>query len=464
MKSDLNFTTYQSPFSWRYGSEKMREIFSEHQRRKTWRKVWVAIAKAQAKEGLISKEELEDIVKNQDNIDISKSHATEAEIKHDLMAEIKTFASQAKIGGGKIHLGATSQDIEDNADIMNFQKAINLVEKNLKQILLSFSKKIDKYQNLVCMAYTHLQPAEPTTLGYRFALYAQDLLIDLELLNFVKLQVKGKGTKGAVGTYASYFALLGEKAISMEEDVMADLKIEAIEVASQVYPRKIDYLILVLLSSIAQSLNKFAFDLRILQSQGFGELMEPFSKNQVGSSAMPFKRNPIQSEKVCSLSRYISSFTKVAWENAANSLLERTLDDSANRRLILPEAFLATDEILNCAKAILENLVVNDINIQKNLEKYGPFAAVEAVLLEAVKKGADRQQLHEILRQQAMAAYDAINKNNTNPLYENIKNDAAILKYLNESNLEKCFDYKKHIGLAPKLAAQISQKVKRVVG
>lgn len=461
MKSDIDFNNYASPFSWRYGSEQMRQIFSEVNKRRTWRKVWVELAKAQSKRGLISKEELADIVKNENKIDIKKSHEIEEEIKHDLMAEIKTYAQQAKIGGGKIHFGATSQDIEDNADAVNFQKALDIIEKSIKDNLILFADKIDKYKDFVCMAYTHLQPAEPTTLGYRFGIYAQDLLTDLDLLNFVRGKVKGKGTKGAVGTYASYFALLGEKVMDMEEEVMAGLGIDAFDAATQVYPRKMDYLMLVLLSSIAQSLYKFAFDLRILQSQGFGELMEPFGKNQVGSSAMPFKRNPIRAEKICSLARYIVSLSKVAWDNAAHSLLERTLDDSASRRLIIPDAFIATDEILNTTKTILEGLVVNETNIKRNLELYGPFAAIEPVLISAVQKGANRQEFHEILRNHALEAYERINLNGKNPLFDNLLSDKNIAKYLNGKEIAKHLDFTKHIGLAPKISAQISQKVRK---
>ncbi len=260
------YDSYQSPFSWRYGSVKMRQIFSEVNKRKTWRKVWAALARAQNQMGLVSKAELEDIVKNQNNIDIDSAHKFEHDLKHDLMAEVMTYAAQAKIGGGKIHLGATSQDIEDNADAINFKAALEIIEKQLKNLLSNWAKKIDANKNLVCMAYTHLQPAEPTTLGYRFSYYAQDLLMDLELLNYVKKQIKGKGMKGAVGNSASYVSLLGKKAQKLEEYVLTDLGIEAFDITGQVYPRKLDFLVLTLLSSIAQSLNKFAFDMRILQS------------------------------------------------------------------------------------------------------------------------------------------------------------------------------------------------------
>lgn len=455
------YESYQSPFSWRYGSVKMRQIFSEVNKRKTWRKVWVALARAQNKMGLVSKKELDDIIKNQNNIDIETAHKFEHDLKHDLMAEVMTFAAQAKIGGGKIHLGATSQDIEDNADAINFKVALEIIEKQLKSLLASWAKQIDANKNLVCMAYTHLQPAEPTTLGYRFSYYAQDLMMDLEHLAYVKGQIKGKGMKGAVGNSASYVSLLGTKAQKLEDYVLADLGIEAFDVTGQVYPRKLDFLILTLLSSIAQSLNKFAFDLRILQSSPFGEISEPFGQKQVGSSAMPFKRNPQNSERICSLARYIATLSRVGWDNAANSLLERTLDDSASRRLVIPDSFLATDEILTIASSIVKDLVVNNKNIERNLAQFGPFSALETILLKSTKNGASRQEMHEILRLHSMKVYDQMQKTGENNLFKNLKQDKKILKYLTAAEIENLSDYKTHIGFAPKKSAETVRKIKQ---
>ena len=462
-KNQVNFDTYQSPFSWRYGSDEMRSLFSEINKRKTWRKVWVALAKVQNKLGLITKSELAAIIKNQKNVDIKKAHEIEKEIKHDLMSELKTFAAQSGKAGGKIHLGATSQDIEDNADVMNFLRAIDLIETKLKQLLLAFAQKIENNKDLVCMGYTHLQPAEPTTLGYRYAAYAQDLLLDLRFLAYVKTQIKGKGVKGAVGTSASYFSLLGQKANYMEEAVLKELQIEAFDVTTQVYPRKIDYLVLSALASIAQSLYKFAFDLRIMQSPGFGELQEPFGPKQVGSSAMPFKRNLQISEKICSLARYISAQTKIAWDNAANSLLERTLDDSATRRIILPESFLATDEIISQAKNIVENLVVNKENIKRNLEKFGPFAGVENLMMKAVKNGADRQVIHEAIRKASMAAWDKIALEQANPLVKLLKSDKIITKFVKPDQIAQLINPAKHIGFAPKRCILFLKELNREV-
>ena len=453
MKSDLNFNSYQSLFSWRYGSNKMRQIFSEINKRKTWRKVWVALARAQQKAGLLTKQELTSIEKNADKIDIEKAHQIEKEIYHDLMAEIKVFASQSGHAGGKIHLGATSMDIEDNADIIRISQALNILETKLKKLLKSFSPLIKKYQSMVCMGYTHLQPAEPTTLGYRFSLYAQDLLFDLRLLRYFKNNLAAKGMKGAVGTSASYDKLLkGGKvdAQTLSKIVMGQLGLKEVTVSNQTYPRKTDLHLTFVLSSIAQSLYKFAFDLRIMQSPNFGEWSEPISAKRVGSSAMPFKRNPDKAEKICSLARYISSHVNIAFINAAESLLERTLDDSANRRIFIPEAFLATDEILMVTSDIVEDLVIYKENIAKNLEKYGPFAGTESLMMEAVKNGANRQEIHEVIRKQSMVAWQKINQTGKNPLVNLLESDKIITKFVNSKSIPTLVNPAAHIGLASK--------------
>ncbi|MBI2020546.1 adenylosuccinate lyase [Candidatus Daviesbacteria bacterium] len=444
-----DYSKYTSPFSWRYGSEEMRQIFSEENKYKIWRKIWVELVRAQSKEGLVGKEELEDLEKYQDEIDIERIWEIEKDTSHDVVSAIKEFAEKAKIGGGKIHLGATSMDIVDNADAFRIKQALSLVEKQLKELLKTFSKKIQKYSDFACMGYTHLQAAEPTTLGYRFAFYAQDLLMDLELLEFVKKNLKAKGMKGAVGTSASYVKLLGQKAEEMELEVLGGLGgLEAYEVTSQTSPRKIEVWISDLLASIAQSLNKFAFDLRIMQSSGFGEWQEPFGSKQVGSSAMPFKRNPIKSEQICSLARLVVNLSKTSWDNASLTLLERTLDDSANRRVAIPEMFLATDEILSSTINILTGLTINDKRITNNLNTYWPFSASEVIIIEAVKNGADRQKIHDVLREISMKAWEAIQNGQPNPMKELLINNIEIKKYLKESDLEKLFDAKGHIGNA----------------
>jgi len=456
-----DYSRYTSPFSWRYGSEKMRQIFSEENKYRLWRKIWVELARAQNKEGLVSKEELVDLEKNQDEIDIDRIWEIEKETKHDVVAAIKEFAEKAKIGGGKIHLSATSMDISDNAETIRIQKALEIMENELIQLLKGFAEKIEKYAKTSCMGYTHLQPAEPTTLGYRLAFYAQDLTLDFALLQFVKENLKSKGIKGAVGTSASFVKLLDlKKAEEMESGVLENLGLEAFEITNQTSPRKIEVWLGNLLASIAQSLNKFAFDLRILQAPFMNEWMEPFGKSQVGSSAMPFKRNPIKAEQICSLARLVINLSRTTWDNAANQLLERTLDDSANRRVVIPEMFLAIDEIIDTAGNLVEGLNINEIVIAKNLKFFFVFSASESIIIEAVKKGADRQVVHEILREISMKAWEAMDK--AGEMQKLLLENAEIKKYLNAADLKKLLDAKNHIGNAPQKALTLALEIDKL--
>ncbi|MBU1000023.1 adenylosuccinate lyase [Patescibacteria group bacterium] len=458
-----NYLNYQSPFSWRYGSEKMRQIFSEENKYKLWRKIWVALARAEHKKGLVSKEELMDLEKNQNNIDIKRIWEIEKDISHDVVAAIREFAEKAKIGGGKIHLGATSMDISDNAETIRIQKALNIIEKRLSEVLIAFSLKLEKYAELPCMGYTHLQPAEPTTLGYRFAFYSQDLLMDLEFLQFIKKNLAGKGIKGAVGTGASFVALLDKKrAKELEDEIMSDLGIKAAEITNQTAPRKIEVWIADLLASIAQSLNKFAFDLRIMQSPAIGEWQEPFGSLQVGSSAMPFKKNPIKAEKICSLSRLVVNLSRIAWDNASNMLLERTLDDSANRRTAIPEMFLSLDEMLISSISIVNGLIINERKINKNLEIYWPFSASEGIIIEAVKKGADRQRMHEVLREISMKAWEIIQNGDPNPMKDLLTEDPNIGQYLKPIEVSEILDAKNHIGNAKEKVLTLAGQIKKI--
>ncbi|CAN5188692.1 adenylosuccinate lyase [soil metagenome] len=461
-----NFSTYQSVFSWRYGSVAMRRIFSEEHKYELWRRIWVALAEAEFEQGLVNKHEVDDLKKQQGNIDIARILELENETKHDVVAAIKEFAEKATIGGGKIHLGATSMDVVDNADAMRHVEALEHVEQKVLTVLGLFSGKIDQYAELVCMAFTHLQPAEPTTVGYRLSFYAQDLLLDLELLRFIKQNYKGKGMKGAVGTAAGYKALLGDdqSVDQLEQRVMDKLGIDAALISTQVYSRKYDFLLQSLLASISSSLAKFAGDLRLLQSPPIGEWAEPFGKTQVGSSAMPFKRNPINAEKICSLARYVASLPAVGLENASLSYLERTLDDSANRRITLPDAFLATDEILITAEKLIKGLVINEKRISHNLSLYAPFAASEGILMACVKKGADRQKLHEVLREIALVAWEKVQNGEENPMNELLRTNATLQRYLSEQEIIAQLDVSNHIGTAPerarKMVKEIGKKIK----
>jgi adenylosuccinate lyase len=457
--------SFQSPFSWRYASSDMRAIWSETHKRQWWRRIWVALAEAQSHFGLVTPEQVFDLKNHIDQIDIERALQIEAEIKHDLMAEVKTFAEQCPIGGGIIHLGATSMDIEDNADALRVRESLDLILTAVSALLPSFATKIDEYAAVPTMAFTHLQPAEPTTIGYRLAQYAQDLLTDLDELSHVRRGLKGKGFKGAVGTSASYIELLGsaQQRDELETRVMVALNLPAFDAATQTYPRKQDWLVLNALAGLAQTLNKFAFDLRVLQSPPIGEWSEPFGAKQVGSSAMPFKRNPINAEKIDSLARYLAQLPRVAWDDGAFSLLERTLDDSANRRVILPEAFLCADEILMTAKKLIDGLKIDRSGVARNFEIYAPFAATERLLMALVKAGTDRQVMHEVIREHALAAWAAVNAGQANPLIDALCADQTIGRWLDAVTVRSLLDARGYVGDAPQRAHQIVEKIQHAL-
>lgn len=460
-----DFSNYVSPFSWRYGTDEMKHIFSEENKYRLWRKVWISLAKVQKKASLITEKELDDLITHQDDLDILRIVEIEEETHHDVVAAIREFAEKAKIGGGKIHLGATSMDICDNTDSIRIKQALQLVEAKLIKLLHIFAEQIEIYAKVPCIGYTHLQPAEPTTVGYRLAFYAQDLCNDLEYLIFVKKIVKGKGMKGAVGTRASYTEILkktGMTAEKMDHLVAEDLQIEVVDIANQIYPRKFDYLVLSLLASISSSLAKFAGDVRLLQSPTIGEWSEPFGKKQVGSSAMPFKKNPVNSEKLCSLARYIAQLPVIALENASLSYLERTLDDSANKRLIIAEGFITLDEILKIAEKLIGGLVVNRDRIAYNLSQFAPFAASESLIISAVKHGADRQKIHELLRVLSMEAWVTILAGKPNPLITMLENNSILRKYLTKDEISETIQVHKHVGDAPERALQLSARLRKL--
>jgi adenylosuccinate lyase len=466
--------TYLSPLTWRYGSEEMRRIWSEGHKRRLWRRVWVALAEAQVAFGLVTPEQAADLRAHASDVDVDRALQIESEIRHDLMAEIRAFAEQCPVGGGIIHLGATSMDIEDNADALRLHEALDLLLGRLRGLLAGLAKLIEARSDQACMAYTHLQPAEPTTVGYRLAQYGFDLLMDLEELQRVKMRVKAKGFKGATGTSASYTQLLSSpqpgkvagQARDLESRIMARLDLEAFPLATQVYPRKQDWLVLNAIAGLAGSLYKFAFDLRILQSQPFGEWSEPFGSRQVGSSAMPFKRNPIDSENLDSLARFVAALPRVAWDNAAHSLLERTLDDKSNRRLILSQAFILGDELLVRTHRVLGGLVIRDGVIARTLGVYGTFAATERLLMELAKAGADRQEMHEVIRQHSLVAWDTLQEEPAvpNPLPGLLAADPAVLAYLPEERVRALLDATGYVGDAPERARHVAHLIREAVG
>jgi adenylosuccinate lyase len=447
------YDNYLSPFSWRYGTPAMRRLWSEQNKRLLWRRLWVTLAEVQAGFGLVSPAQLADLRAHMEQIDLPRALEIEAEIQHDLMAELKVFAEQAAVGGGILHLGATSTDIEDNADALRLRASLELLLGALAGSLRTLGRLIQKWADTPLMAFTHLQPAEPSTLGYRLALYGQDLLEDYRTLKAVRGEIRGKGFKGAVGTGAGYADLLGvEKLADFELRLSEKLGLPFFPVTAQVYPRKQDYAVVSALAGLGASLYKFAFDLRILQSPPIGELSEPFGEKQVGSSAMPFKRNPIRAEKINSLGRYLAGLPRLAWDNAAHSLLERTLDDSANRRILLPEACLAADELLRTAQAILSDLRVNEAALAHNLAVYAPFAATEQLLMALVKAGADRQAMHETIRRQALSAWQAVQAGGENPLTDRLCHEPAFAAFLPEAEIRASLAAGLRVGDAPERA------------
>jgi len=466
MSASFTHETYLSPFTWRYGSEEMRHIWSEEHKRRLWRRIWVALARAQSEAGLVTPEQVADLEAHQDAVDIARAHQIEAQVHHDLMAEVRAFAEQCPLGGPIIHLGATSMDIEDNADVLRLRESLRLVRDRLVELLAGFANQIERYADTPAMGFTHLQPAEPTTVGYRLCQYAQDLLLDLGGIEWLIKSIRGKGLKGAVGSSASYAQLLAGTdwaPCDLEARVMAQLELEPFPVATQTYPRKQDLYILNHLASLAQSLHKFAFDLRVLQSSPFGEWSEPFGQRQVGSSTMPFKRNPVLAENLCSLARYVASLPSVMWHNAANSLLERTLDDSGNRRVVLAEGFLATDEMLLQALRIVQGLVVREDAVARNLKVYGTFAATERLLMELVKAGADRQTMHEVIRQHSLAAWDAVQKGAPNPLADSLAGDERVLAFLPSDRVRELLDAGGYVGDAPERRREFLKRVRAVI-
>jgi adenylosuccinate lyase len=455
---------YISPYSWRYGSQEMRHIWSEINKRKLWRKVWVSLAEIQAEYGLVSDEQVFDLKSNADNIDISRALEIEGQIHHDLMAELKTFAEIAPSGGEALHLGATSADIEDNADVLRTRQAFELILDKLKLLLHSLIDGVDEWAELPLMGFTHLQPAEPTTLGYRMAFYAQDLFWDWDGLRRVCRNLRGKGFKGAVGTGAAYGELIGVgKLAEFETKLAMKLKLPFFPITSQVYPRKQDYRVLSAISGLGSSLHKFAFDLRVLQSPPLGELAEPFTTKQIGSSAMPFKRNPINAEKIDSLARSLAQLPRQAWDNAALSGLERTLDDSANRRSHLPEAFLIADELIEVAQRIINGLEINEVAIGRNLSIYGPFAGIERILMALSKAGADRQAMHEHLRELSMEAWQAVELGKINPLEDLLSQDPLFQEYLGGDHLLELLDVGNYLGDAPTRARELSMEIRKSI-
>jgi adenylosuccinate lyase len=456
-ESMTQFETYTSPFSWRYGSQPMRQIWGEVNKRRLWRTIWVSLAQAQADFGLVHQEQVEDLRTHLDRIDMERSLSIEAEIHHDLMAELMSFAEQAPIGGKILHLGATSMDIEDNADAMRIRASLDIILDGLETLLAHLCTRVEQWAELTVIAFTHLQPAEPTTLGYRLAFIGQDILQNYLSLRELRDTIRGKGFKGAVGTGAAYIDLIGAGEYDRFESLLSkSLDLPFFPITNQTYPRRQDYSVVSELAITAASLSKFALDLRILQSPPIGELSEPFGRNQVGSSAMPFKRNPVRSEKINSLARQLAQIPRLAWDNAALSILERTLDDSANRRTYLPEAFLILDEIIHTLDSIIQGLQIDEKAIARNLLVYGIFASSERVLVALTKAGADRQEMHARLREHALNAWKSFQAGGVNPLGTLIRDDPLFRNYLPVGQIEALLQVDDYVGIAPRRSREFA--------
>lgn len=457
--------TYISPLTWRYGSQPMRHIWSEIHKRRLMRRMWVALATAQHHAGLVTAEQVAELRAHQNDVDINRALEIEKETRHDVMAEIRAFAEQCPAGGKIIHWGATSADITDNIDVLRLRQAAQLLQQQLQTLLTALADKIEATAHLPVMAHTHIQPAEPTTLGYRFAVYAQDLLEDHHALQHLITTLRGKGLKGAVGTQASYQELLQNTHTTppqLEADVMGQLNLPYFPIATQTYTRQQDLRIQQVLAGIASSLHKFALDFRILQSPPFGEWAEPFGKKQIGSSAMPFKRNPINTENICSLARYVAGLPAVAWANASQAILERSLDDSANRRIFQAESFLITDEILSRATRIVQNMVLDEAAMARNMATYGPFAATERVLMALVAAGASRQAGHEWIRDCSLQAWATLREGGENPLTSLLASHPEIKHYLTIETIGGLMKAEAHVGTAGERALNLAKQVREV--
>lgn len=398
---------YESPLSSRYASEYMLKLFSSDTRYTTWRKLWLSLAKAEKELGLdISDEQIKEMSEHLSDIDYEVERKREAEVRHDVMAHIYTYGLAAPKAAGIIHLGATSCYVTDNADLIIYKAALEYLKEQLLHVIDVIADFAEANKAIPTLGYTHYQPAQPVTVGKRASLWLYNFMADLEELDFVIKNMKFLGSRGTTGTEASFMDLFEgdeEKIDKMNQMIAADFGFDScFDVCGQTYPRKLDSRILSALSEIAESAYKAATDIRLLQHDR--QLDEPFEENQIGSSAMAYKRNPMRCERICSLSRYIISDASNAGLTASNQWLERTLDDSANRRISMPEAFLATDAVLRLVQNVFSGLRVNEKVIEKTLNEYMPFIATENILMEAVKNGGDRQELHEEIRKASMVA------------------------------------------------------------
>jgi len=419
---------YESPLSSRYASDEMQRLFSPDMRYSTWRRLWTSLARAEHALGLpVTQEQADELAAHITDIDYDAVTAREKQVRHDVMAHVYAYGLVCPGAAGIIHLGATSCFVTDNADLIIFREALKSIQNSVYAVLAALSAFADRTKAIPTVGYTHFQAAQPVTIGRRACLWMQDLFLDLEELSDVLGAIRFLGCRGATGTEASFVSLFSgdtEKIDRLNEMIAADFGFDRLySVSGQTYPRKLDSRILGVLSGIAQSAYRFGGDVRLLQHDGI--LSEPFGSAQIGSSAMAYKQNPMRSERICSLSRFVMATAQNAPMTASSQWLERTLDDSANRRISLPEAFLATDAVLRLMANVAGGLVVHEAANARILGDAMPFLATENLLMAGVKKGGDRQKLHEIIREHSVAAKQRVSEGEANDLAERLIRDPA---------------------------------------
>ena len=451
---------YESPLASRYASKYMLELFSSDTRYQTWRRLWVSLARAEMELGLpITGQQVAELEGHIKDIDYDCVSKREKEVRHDVMAHVYAYGQAAPSAAGVIHLGATSCYVTDNADMVIYRDALQYIRGELIKVIANLAGFADQYKSLPTLGYTHYQPAQLVTVGKRATLWMQDLVSDVSEIDYVLSTLKFLGCRGTTGTEASFMDLFeGDEARidQMNRMIAADFGFDGcFDVCGQTYPRKIDSRILNCLSSIAQSCYRMAGDIRLLQHDR--QVEEPFEKNQIGSSAMAYKRNPMRSERICSLARYLMADAMNAPMTASTQWLERTLDDSANRRISMPEGFLCADAILRLAQNITDGLHVNEKIVEKTVKEYLPFIATENLMMEAVKRGGDRQQLHEIIRRCSMEATARMKEGGECDLLSRLAAEKDFA--LTEADMEAILDPAQYIGRCPQ---QVEAYIKKI--
>jgi len=447
--NDVNHDLYQNPLNTRYASREMSALWSEQRKHSTWRRLWVALAEAERELGLdISAAQIDELRRHVDDIDFDRAAAYERELRHDVMAHVHAYRDLCPTAGGIIHLGATSCYVTDNTELIQIREGLRILRRKLVQAIDRLATFAAAHRDLACLGFTHLQPAQPTTVGKRATLWCQDLALDLEEIEHRLATLKFRGAKGTTGTQATFLTLFRgdhDKVRELDRRVAEKMGFDAAyPVTGQTYSRKVDAQVLATLSGIGQSAHKAGSDLRLLQSRK--ELEEPFETKQIGSSAMAYKRNPMRSERMCALARFAMSLAANGDQTMATQWMERTLDDSANRRLSLPQAFLAIDAVLILYRNIAEGLVVYPQVIARHLAEELPFMATEEILMAGVQSGGDRQELHERVRVHSMeAARQVKERGGVNDLLERLAGDPAF----SAVNLSQALEARRFVGRAP---------------